>query len=50
MFAVVVPKNRDLVAISSMTRVDKGQQDEMANHMQDDKDGWSEWILSLIHI
>tara|TARA_Y100001935_G_scaffold68434_2_gene57349 strand:- start:25 stop:693 length:669 start_codon:yes stop_codon:yes gene_type:complete len=44
MFAVVVPKNRDLVAISSMTRVDKGQQDEMANHMQEDKDGWSEWI------
>ena len=44
MFAVVVPKNRDLVAISSMTRVDKGQQDEMSNHMKDDKDGWSEWI------
>jgi len=44
MFAVVVPKNRDLVAISSMTRVDEGQQDEMSNHMKDDKDGWSEWI------
>ncbi len=44
MFAVVVPKNRDLVAISSMTRVDKGQQDEMKNHMKDDKDGWAEWI------
>ena len=44
MFAVVVPKNRDLVAISSMTRVDKGQQDEMANHMTEDKDGWAEWI------
>ena len=44
MFAVVVPKNRDLVAISSMTRVDKGQQDEMRNHMKDDKDGWAEWI------
>ena len=29
MFAVVVPKNRDLIAISSMTRVDKGQQEEM---------------------
>ena len=26
MFAVVIPKNRDLVAISSMTRVDMGQQ------------------------
>tara|TARA_B100000965_G_scaffold365286_1_gene349666 strand:+ start:3298 stop:3936 length:639 start_codon:yes stop_codon:yes gene_type:complete len=44
MFAVVIPKNRDLVAISSMTRVDKGQQDEMANHMTEDKDGWAEWI------
>ena len=32
MFAVVVPKNRDLVAISSMTRVDEGQQNEMTNH------------------
>ena len=44
MFAVVIPKNRDLVAISSMTRVDKGQQDEMTNHMKDDKGGWTEWI------
>ena len=44
MFAVVVPKNRDLVAISSMTRVDEGQQNEMTNHMTEDKDGWAEWI------
>ncbi|MEC7255053.1 MAG: DUF2299 family protein [Candidatus Thermoplasmatota archaeon] len=44
MFAVVVPKNRDLVAISSMTRVDEGQQNEMTNHMIEDKDGWAEWI------
>ena len=35
MFAVVVPKNRDLVAISSMTRVDMGQQKEMKKHMPD---------------
>ena len=26
MFAIVVPKERDLVAVSSMTRVDEGQQ------------------------
>ena len=26
MFAIVVPKERDLVAVSSMTRVDQGQQ------------------------
>ena len=44
MFAVVIPKNRDLVAISSMTRVDMGQQKEMKNHMKEDADGWSEWI------
>ena len=30
MFAVVIPKGRDLVAVSSMTRVDEGQQKEMA--------------------
>ena len=44
MFAVVVPKNRDLVAISSMTRVDMGQQKEMKKHMDEDPEGWSEWI------
>ena len=38
MFAVVVPKGRDLVAISSMTRVDKGQQKEMAKHMEEDRE------------
>ncbi len=30
MFAVVIPKGRDLVAVSSMTRVDEGQQKEMS--------------------
>jgi hypothetical protein len=44
MFAVVVPKGRDLVAISSMTRVDEGQQKEMAKHMKDDHDEWLEWV------
>ena len=34
MFAVVVPKGRDLVAISSMTRVDIGQQEEMETHIK----------------
>ena len=29
-FTVVVPKGRDLVAVSSVTRVDAGQQDEMS--------------------
>ena len=53
MFAVVVPKGRDLVAISSMTRVDEGQQKEMAKHMHEDREEWLEWIhearLQLIH-
>ena len=44
MFAVVIPKGRDLVAVSSMTRVDEGQQAEMASHMGDDKEAWLEWI------
>ena len=53
MFAIVVPKERDLVAVSSMTRVDEGQQKEMKDHMNDEDSDWSEWIhesLSLIHI
>jgi hypothetical protein len=44
MFAVVIPKGRDLVAVSSMTRVDEGQQKEMASHMKEDKETWLEWI------
>jgi len=44
MFAVVIPKGRDLVAVSSMTRVDEGQQKEMTNHMKEDNDTWLEWI------
>ncbi len=51
MFAVIVPNNRDLVAISSMTRVDEGQQNEMSQHMSDDKDGWDEWVHeSRLHL
>ena len=51
MFAVIVPNNRDLVAISSMTRVDEGQQIEMSQHMTDDKDGWDEWVHeSRLHL
>jgi len=51
MFAVIVPNNRDLVAISSMTRFDEGQQIEMSQHMTDDKDGWDEWVHeSRLHL
>ena len=51
MFAVVVPKGRDLVAVSSMTRVDEGQQKEMKDHMGDEESDWSEWIHeSRLHL
>ena len=51
MFAVVVPKGRDLVAVSSMTRVDEGQQKEMKAHMGDGESDWSEWIHeSRLHL
>ena len=44
MFAVVIPKGRDLVACSSMTKVDLGQQEEMKKHMEEDGIEWDEWI------
>lgn len=46
-FTVVVPKGRDLVAISSVTRVDAGQQDEMREVMSDDLDEWRTWIHDM---
>ena len=51
MFAIVVPKGRDLVAVSSMTRVDAGQQKEMKDHMDDEDSDWAEWIHeSRLHL
>ena len=51
MFAVVIPKGRDLVALSSMTRVDEGQQNEMVAHMGDEESDWAEWIHeSRLHL
>ena len=44
MFAVVVPKGRDLVFVSSMTRVDLGQQEQMKEHMIEEAEVWSEWV------
>jgi hypothetical protein len=46
-FNVVVPKGRDLVAISSVTRVDAGQQEEMREVMADDDDEWRTWIHDM---
>ena len=39
-----MPKGRDLVAISSMTRVDGGQQDKMKQLMSDDSEEWKSWL------
>lgn len=51
-FAIVHPKGRDLLAISSMTRVDSGQQNEMEQHASADLEGWQDWMhgtrISLI--
>ena len=44
MFAVVIPKGRDLLAISSMTRVDEGQQSSMRDMMKEDEDEWKNWM------
>ena len=44
MFAVVLPKGRDLVFVSSMTRVDLGQQEQMKEHMAEEPEVWSEWV------
>ena len=44
MFAIIIPKDRDLLAISSMTRVDAGQQNSMAKLMKDDEEEWKSWI------
>ena len=39
-----LPKGRDLVFVSSMTRVDSGQQDQMKEHMNEEPEVWSEWV------
>ena len=44
MFAVVIPKGRDLLAISSMTRVDEGQQESMRGLMKTDEEEWKTWM------
>ena len=44
MFAIVIPKGRDLLAISSMTRVDEGQQNSMRDLMKTDNEEWRSWM------
>ena len=45
-FNIVIPKNRNLVLIYSITRVDEGQQNEMKEHAIEDSDEWDEWLHS----
>ena len=44
MFAIIIPKDRDLLAISSMTRVDEGQQNSMKDMMKSDPEDWKSWM------
>ena len=44
LFNVVIPKNRNLVLIYSITRVDEGQQLEMKNHYSMDSHEWESWL------
>lgn len=46
-FTVVVPKGRDLVAVSSVTRVDAGQQDEMSTLMGEEEEEWKAWVHEM---
>ena len=43
-FNVVIPKNRNLVLIYSVTRVDDGQQNEMMEHYGNDAGDWERWL------
>ncbi|HJN70852.1 MAG: DUF2299 family protein [Candidatus Thalassarchaeaceae archaeon] len=45
-FNVVIPKNRNLVLVYSITRVDEGQQNEMKDHANEDSAEWEEWLHS----
>ena len=44
LFNVVIPKNRNLVLIYSVTRVDEGQQIEMKNHYSTEPFEWESWL------
>ena len=44
LFNVVIPKDRNLALVYSITRVDQGQQDSMKKLSNDDSDSWEEWL------
>ena len=43
-FNVVIPKNRDLILIYSVTRVDDGQQNEMTEQSSGESGDWERWL------
>ena len=44
LFNIVIPKNRNLVLIYSVTRVDEGQQDEMKGLSNNEPNDWKDWL------
>ena len=44
LFNVVIPKDRNLALVYSITRVDQGQQDTMKKLSNDDSDSWEDWL------
>jgi len=46
-FNIVIPKNRSLILIYSVTRVDKGQQNEMIEYRNEDLIGWKTWLHDI---
>ena len=50
-FNVVIPKNRDLILIYSVTRVDDGQQNEMTEQSSGESGDWERWLYDTrIHL
>ena len=46
-FNIVIPKNRSLILNYSVTRVDKGQQNEMIEYRNEDLIGWKTWLHDI---
>ena len=44
LFNVVIPKNRSLILVYSVTRVDEGQQEEMKEYSEENSDEWKKWL------
>ena len=44
LFNVVIPKNRSLILVYSVTRVDEGQQEQMKEYSEENSDEWKKWL------